>query len=87
VAGWRPSRLRLTHFGCADAVDDQLERARSQLRSMGELTRDADREGFLRAIDAQIDSEVTDEAGVRLRQAAPPAQLWLGLERYWRKRA
>jgi glyoxylase-like metal-dependent hydrolase (beta-lactamase superfamily II) len=87
VAGWRPRCLRLTHFGSADAVDDQLERARSQLRSMGELTRDADREGFLRAIDAQIDSEVTDEAGVRLRQAAPPTQLWLGLERYWRKRA
>jgi hypothetical protein len=28
-----------------------------------------------------------DEIGTRLVQAAPPDQLWLGLDRYWRKRA
>ena len=28
-----------------------------------------------------------EELAERLRQAAPPDQLWLGLERYWRKRA
>ena len=27
-----------------------------------------------------------DEVRERYRQAAPPDQLWLGLERYWRKR-
>jgi glyoxylase-like metal-dependent hydrolase (beta-lactamase superfamily II) len=87
VAGWQPGRLRLTHFGSVAEVEPQLERARRQLRWMGELARDGDREAFLRGLDAQIDSEAGRETGARFRQAAPPAQLWLGLERYWRKRS
>jgi glyoxylase-like metal-dependent hydrolase (beta-lactamase superfamily II) len=87
VAGWQPGRLRLTHFGSVAEVEPQLERARRQLRWMGELARDGDREAFLRGLDAQIDSEAGSETGARFRQAAPPAQLWLGLERFWRKRS
>jgi glyoxylase-like metal-dependent hydrolase (beta-lactamase superfamily II) len=87
VAGWRPRRLCLTHFGRVDDVASQLERLRDGLRANAERARGGDRERFLAEVEAEIDVEV--EAGVaeRLRQAAPPEQLWLGLERYWSKRA
>jgi glyoxylase-like metal-dependent hydrolase (beta-lactamase superfamily II) len=87
VHEWQPRRLRLTHFGPVDDVEPQLERARRQLSWMGELARTGDRERFLQALGSQVDSEVDREIGARVRHAAPPAQLWLGLERYWRKRS
>ena len=45
-----------------------------------------DRERFLAEVEAEIDAEADEGVAQRLRQAAPPEQLWLGLERYWRKR-
>ena len=49
-----------------------------------EVRRDYQR--FLAEVEAEIEAEAGQEAAERLRQAAPPEQLWLGLERYWRKR-
>jgi glyoxylase-like metal-dependent hydrolase (beta-lactamase superfamily II) len=86
LAEWAPSRLCLTHFGRAEDPQAQLERARERLRWLAELARDGDREAFRRGVAAATD-EVADEAvALRYRQAVPPEQLWLGLERYWRKR-
>jgi glyoxylase-like metal-dependent hydrolase (beta-lactamase superfamily II) len=86
VADWLPQRLCLTHFGRVDDTKRQLERLRERLHANAERARSGDRERFLAEVEAEIDAEA--EAGVaeRLRQAAPPEQLWLGLERYWRKR-
>jgi hypothetical protein len=39
------------------------------------------------ASPAEIDAALDAESAIRARQAAPTDQLWLGLERYWRKRA
>jgi glyoxylase-like metal-dependent hydrolase (beta-lactamase superfamily II) len=86
VAAWTPRRLHLTHFGPAEEPEAQLEAAREGLRWAARATRDDDREAFLEALDERIASRVPAEVGERLRQAAPPDQLWLGLERYWRKR-
>ncbi len=86
---WRsggPQRLCLTHFGAADSPLEQLESARESLRRGAELAREGDRERFLRDLDAETARAVEGGAAVRYRQAAPPEQLWLGLERYWRKR-
>jgi hypothetical protein len=44
-----------------------------------------DREAFLNAVDEDLEAEPEDVAE-RFRQAVPPDQSWLGLERYWRKR-
>jgi glyoxylase-like metal-dependent hydrolase (beta-lactamase superfamily II) len=87
VAEWRPTRLCLTHFGPVDEVTEQLERARARLHELGGRARRGDREGFLAALDAELGSDVDREVAERLRQAAPPEQLWMGLERYWHKRA
>jgi glyoxylase-like metal-dependent hydrolase (beta-lactamase superfamily II) len=87
VAEWRPQRLCLTHFGRVDDVDRQLERLRQRLRTSAERARPGDRERFLAEVEAEIEAEADAGVAERLRQAAPPELLWLGLERYWRKRA
>jgi glyoxylase-like metal-dependent hydrolase (beta-lactamase superfamily II) len=86
VATWRPGRLCLTYFGVVEEVDEQLQRVSERLRAHAERTRWGDRERFLDGVEREIDSAVDSEAAKRLRQAAPPDQMWLGLERYWRKR-
>jgi glyoxylase-like metal-dependent hydrolase (beta-lactamase superfamily II) len=86
VAEWKPRRLCLTHFDRTDRPLEQLERVRESLRHHATLVRDAGREGFLAEVDAELDREVDEDVSLRVRQAAPPEQLWLGLERYWRKR-
>ncbi|MEK6328064.1 MAG: MBL fold metallo-hydrolase [Actinomycetota bacterium] len=87
VAEWFPQRLCLTHFGRVDDVDRQLERLQERLRANAERARNDDRESFLAEVEAEIEAEVDAGVAERLLQAAPPEQLWLGLERYWRKRA
>lgn len=87
VAEWEPGRLCLTHFGTAEDALAQLERARERLRWLAGLARDGDRESFMRRVAAEIDEVADEDVARRHRQAAPPEQLWLGLERYWRKRA
>jgi glyoxylase-like metal-dependent hydrolase (beta-lactamase superfamily II) len=86
VAAWQPRRLCLTHSGCVDAVSEQLERVRERLRRMAALAGEGDRERFLEGTGAEIDRAVDAVTALRMRQAAPLDQLWLGLERYWRKR-
>jgi glyoxylase-like metal-dependent hydrolase (beta-lactamase superfamily II) len=86
IAGWRPERLHLTHFGPVVDVDEQLERARRSLAWVGELSHDGDREAYLRGLEADVERHADPETALRLRQAAPPEYDWLGLERYWRKR-
>jgi glyoxylase-like metal-dependent hydrolase (beta-lactamase superfamily II) len=87
IAEWEPRRLCLTHFGFADDAAAQLERLRHALRAGAERARHADRERFLAELEAEIEAEGDAQTAARIRQAAPPVQLWLGLERYWRKRA
>jgi glyoxylase-like metal-dependent hydrolase (beta-lactamase superfamily II) len=87
IAAWRPRRLCLTHFGRAENVDEQLERVRSALRAGADRAHAGNRERFLEELARETDAAVDPETAARTRQAAPPEQLWLGLERYWRKRA
>jgi glyoxylase-like metal-dependent hydrolase (beta-lactamase superfamily II) len=85
VAEWNPRRLCLTHFDRTDRPLEQLERLRENLRRHAELAREG-HERFLQEVGSELGHEVDDEIALRIRQAAPPEQLWLGLERYWRKR-
>jgi glyoxylase-like metal-dependent hydrolase (beta-lactamase superfamily II) len=89
IEGWRPRRLCLTHFGHVERVDDHIHRVRARLARQGELARAHGREAFLAAIEAEVREAAGAAEGVaeRFLQAAPADQLWLGLERYWRKRA
>lgn len=85
VAALEPRRLCLTHFGAIDAPAEQLAAVERWLAEAGRRSADGDREAFEVWVQAQFQG-VDGDAAVRLRQAMPPEQLWLGLERYWRKR-
>jgi glyoxylase-like metal-dependent hydrolase (beta-lactamase superfamily II) len=87
ITTWNPKALCLTHFGRVTEVEDQLHRVRTSLLANADAARSEGEEEFVRRIDSEL-GEVTDPDTVeRFLQAAPPDQLFKGLERYWRKRA
>jgi glyoxylase-like metal-dependent hydrolase (beta-lactamase superfamily II) len=83
VAEWRAERLCLTHFGYADDPDAQLGRTLEALARQLEWAQLGDPESFHAALSAAR----PDDVDPQLVQAAPPEQLYLGLERYLKKRA
>jgi glyoxylase-like metal-dependent hydrolase (beta-lactamase superfamily II) len=80
VADWEPKALCLTHAGRFDDVARHLDAMRSHLREHAEISSHGDADEFARHLAHETGG---DE---RLTQAAPPDQLWLGLERYWNKK-
>jgi len=86
VADWKPSSLALTHFGEVRDVYAQLATMRDVLVRWSTLAAELDREEFVERIRAELTRAGDAELAAVYRQAAPPEQLWLGLERYWRKR-
>jgi glyoxylase-like metal-dependent hydrolase (beta-lactamase superfamily II) len=87
IAAWRPQRLAITHFGETADVSGQLAAVGSRLDGWAELVRRADRTTFLQQIHAEIEGNADAATAIAYTQAAPPEQLYAGLERYWRKRA
>jgi len=86
VAAWRPRRLAMTHFGSSEDVEAQLQELGRRLDSFARLARDHGREEFIAGVEAEIRAHAPADAFESYTQAAPPDQLFVGLERYWRKR-
>jgi glyoxylase-like metal-dependent hydrolase (beta-lactamase superfamily II) len=86
IEAWEPSALCLTHFGRFEDVDGQLARVREALAREGEWAREGDEESFIQAMRESVLGATDEDAAASLFQAAPPDQLYLGLERYWSKR-
>jgi glyoxylase-like metal-dependent hydrolase (beta-lactamase superfamily II) len=87
IRGWRPARLAFTHFGAADDVGAQLEEVSRRLTDWAERARRQDKETFIASVREEIATATDAETAAAYAQAAPPEQIYLGLERYWRKRA
>jgi glyoxylase-like metal-dependent hydrolase (beta-lactamase superfamily II) len=87
VAAWNPRALCLTHFGPVTDVEDQLHRLRTALLGNADAARRETEEEFVRRLDAELQEATDPETAKSFVQAAPPEQLWQGLERYWRKKA
>jgi len=87
VAAWKPRRLVMTHFGSAEDVDAHLGELSERLDEWAAFARDQDREAFVDRVRSEIGERVDPETAAAYEQAAPPDQLYAGLERYWRKRA
>ena len=85
VEGWRPRALCPTHFGRFEDVEDQLDRLREWLGTWSARAAEGDRDAFVSAVEAEVRGAVDPDVADRMIQAAPPDQLWQGLERYWRK--
>lgn len=93
VAGWKPERLALTHFGAIeDDVPGYIEKVRAKLREEAVLARQMEQEAYNGDLERRIRAELAAE-GIEgdtvdeLLQAVPTAYQWAGLDRYWRKRA
>jgi glyoxylase-like metal-dependent hydrolase (beta-lactamase superfamily II) len=84
VAAWEPQRLAMTHFGSSEDVAEQIAELGSRLDRWAEWVRTQDRETFVAGIQAEIEPDAESELAATYRQAAPPDQLYAGLERYWR---
>ena len=85
VAGWRPARLAITHYGAAEDPELQLEACRTALREHVRLAERTDAEGFVAALRERARAEAGPAADALL-QAAPPELLYLGLERWQDRR-
>jgi glyoxylase-like metal-dependent hydrolase (beta-lactamase superfamily II) len=82
-----PRRLALTHFGVFDDVEHHLGLLRETMHSWAErVAHGMDEPTFVAAARADVLASDPDEVEAYDR-AAPYWHCFLGLERYWRKRA
>jgi glyoxylase-like metal-dependent hydrolase (beta-lactamase superfamily II) len=87
VASWNPQSLCLTHFGRHTDVADHIHNMRSALVASADSARLDGEERFIAKMEQRL-SQATDPATVEcFEQAAPPNQMYMGLARYWRKKA
>jgi glyoxylase-like metal-dependent hydrolase (beta-lactamase superfamily II) len=84
ISGWQPQALALTHFGQVDDPPEQLDRLRESLNAQADFAEQHDEEGFVEAYSARV-REQAGEVADAILQAAPPDQLFLGLQRYLKK--
>jgi glyoxylase-like metal-dependent hydrolase (beta-lactamase superfamily II) len=88
VESSNPQRLHLTHYGAVTDVASHIEQLRVRLAAWGDVAKTADLDRFVEVIEAETRASAGDAAtAASFFQAAPPDQLYLGLERYWAKKA
>lgn len=86
IEGWDPQALCITHFGRFEDVPEQIGRVREALAWQAETARGGDLESFAGGVRELLYRELDDDTADALMRAAPPEQLFLGLQRYWAKR-
>jgi glyoxylase-like metal-dependent hydrolase (beta-lactamase superfamily II) len=82
-----PRRLCLTHFGHEYAVADQFDTMRHALRTWAQLAAESGQEKFVAELQGAVRENADPDTAAAFFQAAPPDQLYLGLARYWAKKA
>jgi hypothetical protein len=87
IAAWKPERLVQTHFGASDDPEAQLAELSARLDDWAARAREQDLDQFVAGVREEISGNAEEELLEAYEQAAPPDQLYAGLERYWRKRA
>ena len=87
VRAWRPERLAITHFGAYEDVGHQLDEVSARLDAWAERARNAEEDGFIEAVEREIEGGADSGLLPTYTRAAAPDQLYAGLTRYWRKRA
>jgi len=85
IAAWEPAGLALTHFGTAEDVPAQLDAVRESLRWQAGLAAENDQDAFMAALHERISRAAPGDVA-EFEQAAPLDHLFLGLDRWHRKR-
>ena len=83
VAGWRPERLALTHFGSFADAEEHLARLHAELDESVAHARELGEEGYKARMDERFAASSEREA---YAQASPAPTLYPGLGRYLRNR-
>jgi len=82
-----PARFALTHFGVVENTEEHLARMREELATAAERVRSGMSQEEFKAATRE-DIVAADEAGVPYYERAGPVwHTYLGLKRYWEKRA
>ena len=95
VAARRPARLALTHFGMVEDPQPHLAQMKQALDEQAELVHElleqhGDTDEAVTAFVAEIERRTARRSGRPRRcsrSGRPVEQRWLGLRRYWQKRA
>jgi glyoxylase-like metal-dependent hydrolase (beta-lactamase superfamily II) len=96
IERWSPATLFLTHFGPVTTVYPHLRALRENLTTVAALvkgTLDADgtdaerRARFVDQLRLELRRQMTEAQAMAYEAATPLDLMWLGLARYWRKRA
>jgi glyoxylase-like metal-dependent hydrolase (beta-lactamase superfamily II) len=88
LAEWHPESLGVTHFGAIERPFEQLAVMRDRLAAWATIARELDGAAFEQHVRDEIAAGAPDaDTAAAYVLAVPPEQQWLGLERWWRKRA
>jgi glyoxylase-like metal-dependent hydrolase (beta-lactamase superfamily II) len=88
VSQWRPERLAMTHFGVSSDVDNQLAEVGTRLDDWARRVGEAELDEFVVSMREEIvDGASEPDLLATYEQAAPPEQMYAGLQRYLRKRS
>lgn len=96
VAAREPARLALTHFGSVGDWFPHLERTKQVLHEQSELARrmldeygDSDEaaQAFVAEVNRLAEQRSDARTAAGLEVGSPVEQRWMGLRRYWQKRA
>jgi glyoxylase-like metal-dependent hydrolase (beta-lactamase superfamily II) len=94
IAGRKPGRLFLTHFGIAEPVEEHLARFTEQLHNWAGRVRaslqleadDSERaRRFASEVFEDLKRELPHSEAERYLKGAAPEMCWHGLARYWRR--
>jgi glyoxylase-like metal-dependent hydrolase (beta-lactamase superfamily II) len=85
IAAWEPQTLALTHFGTTDDPAAQLEAVRESLRWQADLAGAHDQDTFMATLHQRIAERAPEDVD-EIELAAPLDHLFLGLDRWHRKR-
>jgi glyoxylase-like metal-dependent hydrolase (beta-lactamase superfamily II) len=96
IESWSPDTLFLTHFGPIRSPGPHLQTLLDNLTTTSEIVRrllkepgsdEEKNERFADSLMREMRRQMTEAQLASYRAAAPPELLWLGLARYWRKKA
>jgi glyoxylase-like metal-dependent hydrolase (beta-lactamase superfamily II) len=96
ILAWKPASVFVTHFGLVERPGERLEALRQVLfanaeivrRSLAEEGSDEERlRRFAAGVALELRKHLPEEEAVKYETAVPLEHCWLGLARYWRKRA
>lgn len=92
----KPKRLFLTHFGVAEPAEEHLTELRERLAIWAEMVRKTLEQGdddaararqFAESVLEEMSSKLGEQEAMRYAKGAGLELCWMGLARYWRKRA